>query len=64
MQEKIEEHREISKNREYEGNLPKINFQINFSCPRETWEIQPLRLSTIGKGAEIKCKNEKKKITS
>ena len=27
MQDKIEEQREISKNREYEGNLPKTNFQ-------------------------------------
>ena len=64
MQEKIKEQREISKNREYEGNLPKTNFQINFSCLRETWKIPPLRLSTVGKGVEIKCKKEKKKITS
>ena len=33
---KIKVQREIWENRDYGGNLPKIYFQSNFSCPRYT----------------------------
>ena len=50
--------------REYEINIVQNYLRQIFTCPQETWKIQPLRLSTVGKGAEIKCKKEKQNITS
>ena len=49
---------EMEDNREYEINILQSYLRRIFSCPRETWKIQPLRLKMVVKGVEIKCKKQ------
>ena len=55
---------DIADKREYEVNLDKKYFPIKFSFFRETWKNPMIRLEMLAKQAEIKWKDQKRKLHS
>ena len=58
IKQKNEEQCEMEDIREYERNILQRYLRRIFSCPRETWNIPPLRLKIVVKEEEIKCKKQ------